>query len=142
MQTTIITQQLSFENVSAEKLFNMYADSEIHSAATGAPATFHSQENGEFSAFGGWVLGRVLYTQPNSVIVHEWRTAQWPAEAQSSLVTLRFLDTENGASVELSHIGLPEDQAANLAEGWNQYYWNSWEKYIKGVPVVFVPMQP
>lgn len=31
----------------------------------------------------------------------------------------------------MTHANIPEDTAAGIKSGWNEYYWKPWKKYLK-----------
>ena len=73
----------------ADRLFDMYLDPQTHAAFTGAPVTIEPRAGTPFSAFDGVLTGTMLHIEPKRLIVQTWRSANWPAEAMDSVLTLQ-----------------------------------------------------
>jgi activator of HSP90 ATPase len=110
-----------------DKLFDMYLDAESHAAISGAP-----RAGAPFRAFNGMLFGTILHVEPKRLIVQTWRSANWPATAIDSVLTLSFWPQVDGARIELVHINVPEDDFAGVSQGWAKYYWDPWRAYLLG----------
>ena len=114
----------------AERLHEMYLDPVAHSGITGAPVTIASLPGAPFRAFEGMLSGTMLHVEPKRFIVQTWRSANWPADAIDSVLTLSFWPEADGARIELVHINVPVEDFAGVSEGWVKYYWNPWRAYL------------
>lgn len=114
----------------AERLFDMYLDSQTHAAFTGAPVTIEPRSGGAFRAFDGMLTGTVLHVEPKRLIVQTWRSANWPADAIDSVLTLSFWPERDAARIELVHVNVAEEDFAGVSQGWEKYYWNPWRTYL------------
>lgn len=128
--TTPLIQQAAKFYASPETLFEMYMDSETHSAATGAPAKMSRELGGSWSAHGGQIGGKNLMILPGRMIVQAWRAAHWRKEDISVLI-LCFSKLSDGARLDLVHVGVPEYDHEGVSQGWPKYYWEPWRLYIK-----------
>src|SRR6266567_8107888 len=94
-----------FHNATAAVLYELFMDSEKHSAATGAPAKISHKVGGKWSAHGGMISGKNLVLVPNRMIVQTWRSNEWKAAELDSIVVVRFeKSVSGGASVSLAHL--------------------------------------
>jgi len=113
-----------------EKVFDMYLDAAMHAAFTGLPVTIEPRAGVEFRAFDGMLSGKILHIAPKRLIVQTWRSANWPATAIDSVLTLTFWPEKDGARIELVHINVAEEDFAGVSHGWEKYYWTPWRAYL------------
>jgi activator of HSP90 ATPase len=113
-----------------DKLFDMYLDPASHTAFTGFPVTLEPRARGAFRAFDGMLSGTILHIEPKKLIVQTWRSANWPAEAIDSVLTLSFWSENDGARIELVHVNVAEGDFAGVSQGWEKYYWTPWRAYL------------
>jgi activator of HSP90 ATPase len=130
--TPVIEQAASFANVTPADLYELFMDSAKHTAATGMPAKVSSKVGGKWSAFGGMILGKNLALVPNRMIVQAWRSSAWKNGDPDSILVVRFEKTRGGATAHLSHVGVPPYDHKGVTQGWTNYYWKPWKKYLKG----------
>jgi len=122
-----------FHNAAPAVLYELFIDSEKHSAATGAPAKISHKVGGKWSAHGGMISGKNLVLVPNRMIVQTWRSNEWKSAELDSIVVVRFeKSVSGGASVSLAHVGVPEYDYKDVTQGWINFYWDPWRKYLKG----------
>jgi len=113
-----------------DKLFDMYLDAKAHAAFTGFPVTIAARAGAPFRAFNDMLSGTIIHVAPKWLIVQTWRSANWPATAIDSVLTLSFWPDKDGARVELVHANVPEDDFAGVSQGWEKYYWTPWRAYL------------
>jgi activator of HSP90 ATPase len=116
---------------SAEKLFDMYLDPELHSAFTGAPVTISPTPGSEFRAFDNMLTGKILYVVPKRVIVQTWRGKDWKPEDIDSILVLTFLPGGTSGRIELTHVNVPDHDYEDVNQGWEKYYWKPWREYLE-----------
>ena len=68
---------------SPDKLYKALMAATEFSQVTGAPAEIAADEGGEFSCFGGQIVGRHIELHPNERIVQAWRVGSWEARVYS-----------------------------------------------------------
>src|SRR5207245_11571502 len=105
-----------------DKLCDMYLDAESHGAITGAPVIIEPRAGAPFRAFSGMLSGMVLHVEPKRLIVQTWRSANWPATAIDSVLTLSFWPQVDGARIELVQVTVPVDDFGGVRQGWAKYY--------------------
>jgi activator of HSP90 ATPase len=128
--TKPIIQSVTF-SASPTVLFQMYTDSQQHSAATGSRAVVSSKVGAEFNAFEGMLSGRNLVIVPNRLIVQAWRASHWKKADLDSILVLTFTKAAGGARVDLVHTGVPQHDHKGVRLGWPKYYWKPWRSYLK-----------
>jgi activator of HSP90 ATPase len=128
-----IQQDVAFP-AKAARLFALYADSVLHSAATGMPAQAGKAPGARFSAFGGAITGKVLHIVRNRLWVQTWHSTHWRAEDPESVLILRFEDAPGGGRVMLVHANVPGHDARNVEKGWRRFYWEPWRAFLRESP--------
>ena len=109
-----IQQNVTFK-AKAAKLYSLYADSKLHSAATGQKATVGAA-GGKFSAFGGMISGKILQTVKNKSIVQTWRAKGWKKTDPDSILILNFEDTKAGGRVRMVHANVADHPESGSCE--------------------------
>jgi activator of HSP90 ATPase len=112
-------------------LFEMYLDSKKHSAATGGEATISRKVGGAFTAWDNQLRGRNLLIVPNRLIVQSWRSVNFKTSDLDSILILQFSKAPRGGQVDLVHANVPRHDHKGVTNGWANYYWKPWNKYIK-----------
>ena len=131
--TPVIQSGAIFHNATPAMLYEFFMDPAKHSAATGMPAKIDPKVGGKWSAFGGMIHGKTLALVPNKMIVQMWRSTGWKKGDPDSILVAQFeKSASGGATVYLTHIGVPEHDHKGVTQGWIKYYWEPWKKYLKG----------
>ncbi|MFZ0429748.1 MAG: SRPBCC family protein [Acidobacteriota bacterium] len=130
-ETTSFRQVQSIP-ASPERVYDALLDPEKHSAFTGAEATGEAKVGAEFSAWDGYIDGRILDLERNRRIVQEWSTTEWPAGQPPSRVEILLEPSEEGTRLTLVHSDVPVTQAESYRKGWVDYYWNPLRNYFRG----------
>ena len=124
-----IEQVVKFPATAAE-LYDLYMDSEQHSAATNAPAKLSREVGGSFTCHGDFISGRNLALVPGRMIVQAWRGKGFASEDLDSVLILTFRDVEGGAELHMTHANVPDSMVSSLKPGWNAAYWDRWQAYL------------
>ena len=125
-----ISQSISIQ-ASAAKVYQALISAEQFSEVTGAPAEISSDEGGEFSCFGGQIVGRQIELIPDERIFQAWRVKAWP-EGVYSEVRFELSASGDATTLELTHTGYPDDAAEHLEPGWHKMYWEPLKAYLEG----------
>ena len=113
------------------ELYAMYLDPEVHASFTnGGPVSIQALPGSEWSAFGGRIHGRILALTPGHRIVQSWRSFEWQDEDPDAVLILAFTAAGAGATVDLTHVGVPERLYDALVSGWPTRYWEPWRSYL------------
>jgi activator of HSP90 ATPase len=98
--------------------------------SSNAPPTEISRDaGGEFTLFGGRIVGRHIELVPNERIVQAWRAASWKPGIYS-IVKFELLEQGRDTKIVFDHTGFPKGMAAHLVEGWKDHYWQPLEKFL------------
>jgi activator of HSP90 ATPase len=95
----------------------------------GASTSINPETGGEFSLFGGLILGRHIEMMPGRRLVQAWREKDWEPGAYS---VVRFQLNEQGSATKIvfDHRGFPPGNAEHLAPGWKSHYWVPLQKFF------------
>jgi activator of HSP90 ATPase len=93
------------------------------------PTRISPEVGGDFSLFGGHIVGRHLELVSNERIIQAWRVVDWNA-GHYSIVRLQLLEEGSGTKIVFDHTGFPKGQADHLASGWKSHYWDGLAKYL------------
>jgi activator of HSP90 ATPase len=131
VKTKTIRQAITLP-ASPEEVYDAWMDSKKHSAFTGGKAVISQKVDGAFTVFDGYASGKNLALVPGKKIVQSWKAAEggWPDEYYSELtVSLKA----KGKATVLSFVqtGVPEGSAADVAQGWKDYYWTPLKEFFK-----------
>jgi activator of HSP90 ATPase len=122
---------------SFSKLFVINAEAEdVYAALTnpvtiaiwsGYPAIMKAEPGEEFSLWEGDITGRILEAVTNKKIVQEWYFGD---QEEASVATI-ILKRDNGnTSVTVDHTNIPDDDFANISEGWREYIMGAIQKFL------------
>jgi activator of HSP90 ATPase len=113
-----------------EQIYEAFTNARIHSEFTGSKATCNPVVGGEFTAWNGYIFGRNLELEKGKKIVQEWKTTEWPSGYSPSRFELTLKKVKSGTKIIMVHSNIPEQQARELAEGWNEFYWTPLKNYF------------
>ena len=128
MSKTIV-QTVDF-NASPEELYALYADSKKHSAATGTSAKISSKVGGSCEAYDGSLTGTTLGNIRNRLFVQTWRSSDWSADQDDSVLMLVFEKRGKGGRLTMVHANIPEEHYPGIKSGWTEYYWTPWKRFL------------
>lgn len=114
----------------AKKLHAMYLNARVHGAITGAKVIVGAKPGSPFSAFNGALTGKMLYVVPGTLIVQAWRSGKFHNSDPDSTLILRFVPAGTKCKIELTHVNVPKQDFKGVTEGWKNYYWKPWRKYL------------
>jgi activator of HSP90 ATPase len=130
-EETTSFQQVQNIPAPPEAVYDALLDPEQHSAFTGAEATGEARVGAGFSAWDGYINGKILALEPSRRIVQEWSTSEWPAGQPPSRVEIRLEPIEEGTRLTLLHSDVPVSQAESYRQGWIDYYWSPLKTYFR-----------
>jgi activator of HSP90 ATPase len=135
-----IIQKVVFKNTKKEALYELYMNADLHSLITDGPVEISEKAGSSFNAFGGYISGRNLQLVKNHLIVQLWRGSDWDENDGDSVFVLAMEQKENDAVLHVVHANVPDSQEADLAKGWNDFYWKPWKQHLAGKPIKRQPM--
>jgi activator of HSP90 ATPase len=113
------------------EVYEAFVDAKKHSKFTGSKATCDPKVGRQFTAWGGYISGKNLELEGGKRIVQEWLTTEWPEGQPPSRLELNFKKAEGGTELSMVHSGVPAEQAADVAQGWIDFYWDPLKEYFK-----------
>ena len=87
------------------------------------------EAGGQFTLFGGYIVGRHIELVPGERIVQAWRAGNWDPGIYS-IVRFELVEQGTGTKLSFDHTGFPAGQAEHLAHGWHSNYWQPLQKYL------------
>ena len=114
----------------AKDLYAMYLNPKTHRAITGGKVAISARRGSRFSAFGGMLHGRTLYTVPGRLIVQAWRSANFKKGDIDSTLILRFTPKGKHGRIDLVHVNVPKQDYRGVTRGWRKYYWLPWRNFL------------
>jgi activator of HSP90 ATPase len=106
-------------------------DPKKHAAVTGARASGEPRKGGEFTAWDGYILGKVLELSKGKKIVWGWSTSEWPEGYPPSKVEITLSRSGDGTKLVMVHSDVPASQAESYRQGWIDFYWEPLKEYFK-----------
>ncbi len=113
------------------RLFDMYLDPKEHAAFTGGEVVISPKPGSEFKAFNNMLSGQMLLVVPKRMIVQTWRSIHFGPDDLDSILTLTFHEDAAGGRIELVHVNVADRDAAQVNEGWENFYWKPWRRYLE-----------
>jgi uncharacterized protein YndB with AHSA1/START domain len=86
----------------------------------GGPVVMAPKSGSAFSFWDSDIHGTVLEVDPPRSMLQEWYGGDWlePSYARFAL----HPDPSGGTRLELDHTGVPDDEADDFDDGWDEYY--------------------
>ncbi|QHT68639.1 ATPase [Rhodocytophaga rosea] len=95
---------------------------------TGDKVEMSTEPGSEFSLWDGSIVGRNLEFEEGKKIVQQWYFGDQSAE---SIVTIKLHPHKKGTSVELRHTNIPDEDFADITDGWNQTYFGALQEFYE-----------
>jgi activator of HSP90 ATPase len=112
-----------------KKTFKINAEpSDVYSALTnpntielwsGYHAVMQEEPGTEFSLWEGDITGKNLEFVHDKKVAQEWYFDEQP---DKSIVTITIQPDKEDSLVTVEHTNIPDDDFADIAEGWREYY--------------------
>ena len=106
-------------------------NAKIHNEFTGSKATGKARVGAKFTAWDGYISGRIVELKSGKRIVQEWRTTEFPDKYPASRLDLTFEAKKGGTQVVMIHSQVPSSQTARYREGWVSAYWEPLREYYR-----------
>ena len=106
-------------NAPVEKVWKALVVPEVIERWGGGPAKMVAEELSEFELWGGDIHGKNIEVVPNKKLVQDWYSGGWE---KPSRATFTLTPKDGGTLVSLVHENVPDEEAEDIAYGWNRYY--------------------
>jgi uncharacterized protein YndB with AHSA1/START domain len=113
-----------------QDIYEAWLDSIAHSAMTGGEAKMSTELGAEVSAWDGYITGRNLELVPGERIVQSWRTSEFDAEDEDSIVTIVLQEIDDGTLLTLQHSNVPDAHRSYEEGGWQSNYFEPMTVYF------------
>lgn len=114
-----------------DDVYGAIIDENKHSVFTGSKATSDPRVGGKFTSWDGYIFGKYVELEKGKKIVQEWSTTEWPKGYPPSIFELKLKKVQGGTEIEMTHSKVPEEQADDYEQGWEDYYWKPLKEYFK-----------
>ncbi len=116
-----------------EQLYQAWLDSAGHAAFTGSPAEIDARPGGKFTAWDGYITGSTLELHPFDKIIQAWRTTDFPSSSPDSRLEVLFEPASGGTRLTLIHTEIPDGQAEDYRQGWEDFYFTPMTDYFSSL---------
>ncbi len=89
---------------------------------TGDKAEMSTEPGSEFSLWDGSIVGKNLEFEEGKLIVQQWYFGE---QEEKSIVTIKLHPHKHCTSVELKHTNIPDEDYADMVDGWTESYFGS-----------------
>lgn len=114
----------------ASAVYRAWLNSREHTAFTGAKASIKAEPGSSFDAWDGYITGEVMGLEENSRILLNWRTSEFPDDADDSLVEILLRDSPQGCMFTLRHSSIPAGDGEKYHKGWQDHYFTPMQAYF------------
>ncbi len=119
--------------VSSKLLYEAWLDGAKHSSFTGGIAAIEDKAGSWFTAWGGYITGKIIELDPNAKILMTWRTTEFATEDEDSVVEVKLEDITGGCQLDLLHTNIPVGQGEQYESGWTEHYFEPMERYFSSL---------
>ena len=116
--------------VAANIIYNAWFDSEAHSNFSKGKAQIEKKVGSTFFAGDGYIKGKIVKMILSKQIVMDWRTTDFPEDAEDSTLTINFEKLPEGTKVTFVHENLPEGDGKKYRKEWKDNYFTSMKEYF------------
>ena len=131
MGKTVTIQHKTFIQATPREVYDAYIDAEKQSEFTDSIATSDPRVGGKFTAWDGYITGSYIELEPGTKIVQEWSSSDFPEGVPPSRLEIILKGVKDGTDLIMAHLGVPEELAEDIDQGWKDYYWEPMKEYFK-----------
>jgi uncharacterized protein YndB with AHSA1/START domain len=95
---------------------------------SGEVAEMEATPETEFSLWEGSISGLNIEFETNKKIVQQWYFGE---QQEKSIVTIKLHADAQGTSVELRHTNIPDEDYADIVDGWNTMYFGALREFYE-----------
>lgn len=115
--------------VTPEKIYKAWLSTKGHTEMTGSPAKVDGRVGGDFTAWDSYIWGTFLELETNKRILQNWRTSEFPEDAEDSQVEILLEESKDGTKLTLIHKNIPEGQDS-YKQGWEDFYFKPMKEHF------------
>jgi activator of HSP90 ATPase len=113
----------------AESIYKTWLDSEGHGKMTGGEASITDRIGADFTAWDGYIKGKNIALKPDKRILQRWRTTQFEAGKEDSLLEIILQEVDGQTELTLTQARVPES-GAHYIQGWETHYFKPMKAYF------------
>ena len=114
----------------AAAVWTALTDPDVIERWGGGPADMAAEPDFAFSLWGGSIFGTVIEVDPLRSMVQEWYGGNWDAPSIARFTL--SADPGGGTLLELENTGVPDEDAADIDAGWDDYYLGPIKALLEG----------
>ena len=118
-------------SISKKSLYEAWLDSKQHTLFTGGEAIIESFRGGNYTAWDGYISGKILELEPYSRIVQTWRSTEFDQSEPDSILEVLFEEVSAGTKIILKHSEIPNGQSERYETGWEEHYFQPMKAYFE-----------
>lgn len=119
-----------FIDAPADKVWAALTEPDVIDRWGGGPATMAAEPGFEFQFWGGDIHGTVVEVDPGRSILQEWYGGEWASPSLARFILVP--EPDGGTRIELWHNNVPDDEAADVDTGWDDYYLGPLQALLEG----------
>lgn len=112
-------------------IYNAWFDSASHSSFTNSNAEIQKKVGSHFTSVDGYIEGEIKQMVLSKRIVMEWRTKDFPDEAENAMLTVNLEKLPEGTKVIFVHENLPEGDGKKYRKNWKDNYVSPMKDFFK-----------
>jgi uncharacterized protein YndB with AHSA1/START domain len=113
------------------RVYQAWLDGIEHGAMTGGAATIEARRAGAtFTAWDGYISGRILALDEGRRIVQSWRSTEFPVGEPDSRLEVLLAPAPGGTLLTIRHSEIPEGQGPSYRSGWHEHYLQPMRRYF------------
>lgn len=106
-------------NAPIEKVWDALVNPSTINKWGGGPVKMSPEENFQFEFWGGDIFGTNTKVVKNKLLEQDWYGGKWE---KPSKVKFELSEEEGKTKLILIHDDLPDDEADDFDQGWDDYY--------------------
>jgi len=117
--------------VEPKTIYNAWFDKDAHSSFTNSTADIQKKVGYHFTSVDGYIEGEIKQMVLSKKIVMEWRTKDFPEDAENALLTVSFEKLPEATKVVFAHQNIPEGDGKKYRKNWKDNYIVPMKDYFK-----------
>lgn len=140
VKTSIVEHSYDFKGATPRDIYEALLDTQRANIWSHGQAKVSKRIGTEFELFDGNVHGTLMQATPGKSIMQTWRLKNWPQD-HFSTVTLKFIENQDGVTVNVNQVGVPVGQEELIRKNWMGYYWNAIKESLNKSQLQHLPIQ-
>lgn len=121
-------KQTYFINSSLDEVWQALVNPKYINAWGGGPVKMNDKVGTKFEFWGGDIHGKNIEVIPSKKLVQEWFSGDWK---KPSIVAFTLRAEKNKVKIDLLHTDVPNNEAADIDNGWKEYYLDPLKKFLE-----------